>query len=242
MNIREYRQGIGWALSVTIHAVLLFTGTWLVVQAPKFSVEKPPPSVEVDLFAPPAPVPAPPIIQPVVTPPPAPPPSEPPPPLSPIPVVAPPPVVVMETPAPQPVEKPEFIQPVSPPVPERVPTPSPNPPAAQSLPTPPPVVMTKPVIGNGVTTSAKPTYLENPLPPYPDTSRRLHEQGTVQLLVKVDALGNPTETTVKQSSGYSRLDQAAKDWIQQHYKFQPATLNGQPVASEVTIPVRFSLQ
>jgi len=35
---------------------------------------------------------------------------------------------------------------------------------------------------------------------------------------------------------------AAEDWIQHHYEFQPATLDGKPVDAEVTIPVRFSLQ
>jgi protein TonB len=231
MNIQEYRQGIGWTLSVVIHAVLLFTGIFLVAEAPKFSIEKTPPSVEVELFTPLPPTPPPPIVQPETTPPPVPPPPEPTP-LSPPPEITPPPVVAVEEPVTPPIEKPEFIQPV----------PAPLPPAAlvQSVPAPAP--LPRPVISNAVTTSAKASYLVDPLPPYPEASRHAHEQGTVLLLVKVDASGKPTETTVKQTSGYPRLDRVAVDWIQQNYKFQPATINGLPVAAEVTIPIRFSLQ
>ncbi len=231
MKIQEYRQGIGWTLSVSIHALVLFTGILLVAEAPKFSVERPPPSVEVDLLAPPVPAPMPPIATPENIPLPVqPPPLEQPPPDIPAPLV----------------EKPVFIEPTPPPMVAPVPPPVASQPLLPSPPvpaqTPPPIAVSRPVANSGVTTLAKPGYLEDPLPPYPDSARRAHEQGTVLLLVKVDALGNPIETTVKQTSGYPRLDRAAQDWIQLNYKFQPATINGLPVAAEVTIPIRFSLQ
>lgn len=232
MNIQEYRQGIGWTLSVTIHAVVLFTGILLVAEAPKFSVEKPPPSVEVELFTPLPPTPPLPVVQPDIAPPPPPEPS----PLPPPPETLPPPVVTVEEPVtPSPEAKPEFAQ--------FVPPPEVAPPQ-QILPSsiPPPISPPKPTVNNSVTTSAKAAYLVDPLPPYPEASRRAHEQGTVLLLIKVDASGKPIETTIKQTSGFLRLDRAAQDWIQQNYKFQPATINGLPVAAEVTIPIRFSLE
>ncbi len=95
--------------------------------------------------------------------------------------------------------------------------------------------------GNASFTSAAPDYLHNPTPEYPEAARRDRQQGLVTLLVDVSPEGNVLKVSVQRSSGYRRLDEAAlrvaKDW-----KFKPAMAAGQPIRSQVEVPVRFKLQ
>jgi periplasmic protein TonB len=69
----------------------------------------------------------------------------------------------------------------------------------------------------------------NTPPTYPLRARRSGEQGEVMLDVHVDEQGRVTEVLLKQSSGSAMLDRAAisavRDW-----RFQPATIGGEPVA------------
>lgn len=62
-----------------------------------------------------------------------------------------------------------------------------------------------------------------PAPNYPYESQRDKEQGTVVLLLEVDESGKPSSVTVKESSGYWRLDRAAADWVKRYWFFGPAT-------------------
>jgi TonB family protein len=62
-----------------------------------------------------------------------------------------------------------------------------------------------------------------PAPVYPYESLRDKEQGTVVLLLEVDESGKPSSVTVKESSGYWRLDRAATDWVKRYWFFGPAT-------------------
>jgi periplasmic protein TonB len=95
--------------------------------------------------------------------------------------------------------------------------------------------------GNASFTSARPDYLHNPPPEYPEEARINHEQGVVILLVDVGTDGTVLKVSVARSSGYRRLDEAAlrvtRDW-----KFKPGTVAGQPVRSQVEVPMRFKLQ
>jgi protein TonB len=84
-------------------------------------------------------------------------------------------------------------------------------------------------------------YLRNPKPSYPNLSRRLNEQGTVLLRVFVAVAGDPITIELKQSSGFPRLDNAAREAVQA-WKFIPAKKGDQPVAAWVVIPIRFSLK
>lgn len=81
-------------------------------------------------------------------------------------------------------------------------------------------------------------YLRNPSPEYPERSRENGEQGSVLLRVSVSAAGRASEVTVAVSSGYPRLDRAAKAAVES-WRFVPAKRNGQPVDSVLTVPVRF---
>jgi protein TonB len=60
---------------------------------------------------------------------------------------------------------------------------------------------------------------QRPAPVYPYESLRDREQGTVVLLIEVGESGKATSVTVKQSSGYMRLDRAAADWVKRYWFF-----------------------
>nr|WP_240352335.1 energy transducer TonB [Chromobacterium alkanivorans] len=81
-------------------------------------------------------------------------------------------------------------------------------------------------------------YLNNPQPEYPERSRENGEQGTVLLRVEVGAAGRAGEVAVASSSGYPRLDRAAKAAVER-WRFAPARRNGQAVDSVLMVPVCF---
>jgi protein TonB len=95
--------------------------------------------------------------------------------------------------------------------------------------------------GNASFTSAAPDYLHNPPPEYPEEARISHQQGVVLLLVDVSQEGGVIKVSLQRSSGYRRLDEAALR-VAKNWKFKPATVAGQPMRSQVEVPVRFKLQ
>ena len=203
--------------------------------------------VSLALFLPPAPAPMAPatplfvrLIEPTNTPPeptPAPPkPIPPPPKASPVP----PPIQTAKpvTPRPAPVVEPRRPDPVEAPKPEPVRS-EPQPVAA---PAPAPVEAPKPAPPLPITQPRfNADYLDNPKPPYPSVSRRMGEEGEVQLRVSVDASGNVQQIELHKSSGFSRLDQSALDTVKR-WRFVPARQGNQPVSSSVIVPIQFSLR
>ena len=85
------------------------------------------------------------------------------------------------------------------------------------------------------------TPLTQPRFVYPPESERRGEQGTVVLLLEVDAQGRVAEVTVLSSSGYRALDRAAIE-AARRWRFRPALRGGLPVESTVRAPVTFRLQ
>ena len=83
-------------------------------------------------------------------------------------------------------------------------------------------------------------YLNNPSPEYPAASRRFSEQGIVLLRVLVSLSGQVESVQIQNSSGYSRLDQAAIKAVKM-WSFIPAKRNNQPLSAYVLVPVKFSL-
>ena len=77
---------------------------------------------------------------------------------------------------------------------------------------------------------------DRPAPPYPEESLANREEGRVVLLIEVDESGKITSVTVKNSSGYSRLDWATADYVKRHWLFDPA---GRPRKFEA--PISFHL-
>ena len=65
-------------------------------------------------------------------------------------------------------------------------------------------------------------------PEYPAASRRLEEEGTVALKFLVGVDGRVKESAVDKSSGFRRLDEAARQGLSK-CQFTPGTENGLPV-------------
>ncbi len=84
-------------------------------------------------------------------------------------------------------------------------------------------------------------YLENPPPRYPSMSRRLGEQGRVLLRVFVSTAGRAEQVEIESSSGFQRLDNAARDAVA-GWRFIPARRGSEPVAAWVGVPVAFVMQ
>ncbi|MNT59286.1 Gram-negative bacterial tonB protein [compost metagenome] len=79
-----------------------------------------------------------------------------------------------------------------------------------------------------------------PKPPYPALSRELGEEGVVLLRISVSAGGEFEQVQLLRSSGFIRLDRAARDGVRS-WRFDAAWQGGQPVADSIDIPVRFRL-
>lgn len=84
-------------------------------------------------------------------------------------------------------------------------------------------------------------YLSNPAPTYPPLSRRMGEEGKVQLRVFVDSSGRASQIELKTSSGSPRLDQAAQDAVWR-WKFVPARRGDEAIAAWVLVPIVFTLK
>jgi protein TonB len=94
---------------------------------------------------------------------------------------------------------------------------------------------------SGSIVSARPNYLKNPPPIYPEESRRRGEAGKVVLLVSIDESGGVSELKIDSSSGFERLDQSAVRAVKS-WRFQAATKGGIAVSDRVKVPVVFSLR
>jgi protein TonB len=83
-------------------------------------------------------------------------------------------------------------------------------------------------------------YLREPIPRYPAQSRKLREQGLVMLRVMIDERGVACSIEVESSSGYARLDHAAREAVSRA-AFRPYVEDGAPRRAMVLIPIEFSL-
>lgn len=232
----QARPGLGqrldpWALSLAalLHVAAL---SWLGTLSS--SAPPPPTPILASLIVPPAPpeVEAPP--QPL--PPKRQPPPQPPKPQSPLPVLSAPepaasPVAVAPPPA-EPLPVPAVLPPPAPVV-EKVAAVPAAPPAPPAPPAPRPEAVTPPRFDAD--------YLDNPAPVYPTLSRRLGEEGRVLLRVYVLADGSAGQVEIRQSSGFDRLDRAAREAVAR-WRFVPARAGGEPVAAWVLVPIHFSLR
>jgi periplasmic protein TonB len=82
-------------------------------------------------------------------------------------------------------------------------------------------------------------YVRAPAPAYPRESSRRREYGTVVLRVLVDVSGRPAQIQVERSSGYERLDLAARSAVEKAL-FRPHEVNGVAHAAQVLIPIEFT--
>lgn len=122
-----------------------------------------------------------------------------------------------------------------------------------SLPTPDPVVMETEIATAAITatpmsdapasTASPPLvdsveYVRATPPVYPKESQRRREHGTVLLRVLVDSAGRPAQVQIERSSGFERLDDAARDAVAK-FLFRPYEVNGVAQPAQVLIPIGF---
>jgi len=84
-------------------------------------------------------------------------------------------------------------------------------------------------------------YLNNPKPLYPAISRRFGEEGKVVLRVQVAADGSATDVEIRQTSGFARLDAAAREAVVR-WRFVPAKQGDVPITAAVLVPIVFNLE
>lgn len=171
---------------------------------------------------------------------------EPPPPL-PVPPAAPTPPPKA---APKLPEPPAFVPPVATPVAVQVAVPPPNAIAATSATPPPSATPTAPAAAPiapsapakaPVRTTAGVNIAQCDKPDYPSASRRMEEEGTVGLRFLVGADGKVLQSEVAKSSGYKRLDEAARAGLTKCH-FKPATVDGKPEQAWTTIQYVWRLE
>jgi protein TonB len=214
---RADRPGRGFAIALAAHLALI--GAVLLVLHER-ALRPPPPPTTVTLV--------------IEKPPPAPPAPKPPAPKPPA-----PPVKAAAATLPMP--------PPPPPQPDRPPKPA-APRLARARPTPPTQIKTvAQAPGNPAQTHA-PTATSpprpaggNPPPVYPYIAREQGDEGWVNLSVHVAADGDPDGAIIIESSGHLLLDDEARQNVLQHWHFQPALQNGQPVASTIDLWFHFAL-
>jgi protein TonB len=76
---------------------------------------------------------------------------------------------------------------------------------------------------------------------YPHDELRAGHQGTVTLAYMVDREGVVRQARVRKSSGYPRLDEAARGAIAR-CSFKPATVDGKPVEKLTLVQYVWTLQ
>jgi protein TonB len=238
-------------LSALVHAAVIALLVTVFLSARDLT---PPPVLEIDIVAAATPEAPPAVIEPPTEQPPAPPAATPaPPPTPPPPVLAeppppppepPPPPPVLAAPPPPPAPQPPspVAQPAEPPKPVQ-PAPRPAPPAGKPA-------ATATSKGTEGPASSRPTEmaasanlkaLVHPPPEYPRIAVQLREEGEVILTVAVGSDGLPKQITVRQSSGFGSLDQAAVKAMER-WRFSPALSNGRPVDGTIHIPMRFTIK
>jgi TonB family protein len=86
----------------------------------------------------------------------------------------------------------------------------------------------------------EPRPLRTVLPQYSDEAREAKIQGTVELVVTVKTDGSVQFESFRKTLGYG-LDEKAREAVEQ-WTFAPATQNGVPAATMVTLSLNFSLR
>ncbi len=84
-----------------------------------------------------------------------------------------------------------------------------------------------------------PQVIFNPEPSFSDEARKSKTQGVVTLMLVVGKDGHPYDIRVRQSLGMG-LDEKAIEAVNR-WRFRPATLDGQAVATQIAVELQFRL-
>lgn len=90
-------------------------------------------------------------------------------------------------------------------------------------------------------TYSPPAFRHCPEPPYPARLKQRRTQGSVGVLILINAKGLPSEVIITDSSGSPLLDRHTRNWILRNWRFSPARLGDIPQASQVKTSVVYSL-
>ena len=101
------------------------------------------------------------------------------------------------------------------------------------------VAMAAPASRGKDATDILPIRETHTLPPYPAQSIHLREEGRVLLAVTIGTDGAVSRAAVFKPSGHQRLDVAAVQYVKSHWRWQPATRAGKPVAANTRVSVVF---
>ncbi len=93
----------------------------------------------------------------------------------------------------------------------------------------------------GPVTVSSVEYLQPPKPDYPISAKRAGEQGKVLLRVLVDEKGQPERVDIRESAGFARLDEAARQAVLRA-SFKPHLEDGRAVPVYVMVPISFALR
>ncbi|MGI4816301.1 MAG: energy transducer TonB [Janthinobacterium lividum] len=219
-GIAEKRAGIG--LMVTVLAILVGHAAllWVLMTVREDKVVAPPEvrtiSAEMISIAPPAPTPPAPKVQPVVHPP---------------------------KPRPTPVLRPRPVltpRPNAPTIPVEPPQATPAPPTAPAEPAPPVQSAPAAPAASSGPKSVRHLACDIATPTYPPLSTRRGEAGTVVLTITVDTRGSIESAVVKHSSGFPRLDEAARATVLAGH-CSPYLDGGQAVRAVTDATYKFTL-
>ena len=89
--------------------------------------------------------------------------------------------------------------------------------------------------------SNRPRFSSIPRPLYPELGHLNRVEGVVGIRFAIDETGRVTEVTLAKTSGSAMLDSLVRDHTLLEWTFQPALLNGKPVAGGVTKEFEFKL-
>jgi protein TonB len=145
-------------------------------------------------------------------------------------------VLMSEAPPPAPTPPPKTPPPKTPAPPP--PAPTSTAPAITQTAAPPAAAPQAPAIRMGAVIQAGAHCAK---PDYPSASRRLEEEGTVTLKFLIGADGKVLQADVEKSSGFTRLDEAARNALSK-CQFRPGTVDGKPEQSWASIKYTWRLE
>lgn len=96
----------------------------------------------------------------------------------------------------------------------------------------------RPVDSEALIPPTQPRAVHTPPPDYPAELACYEQGGTVGLILEIGVDGRPQDLRIERSSGHPQLDQAALDAVA-GWEFRPGTRGGEPVATDLRIPVTF---
>jgi TonB family protein len=88
----------------------------------------------------------------------------------------------------------------------------------------------------------RPVVATHRIPPYPQLSVMTNEQGTSLLSVEIGPDGVPTDVQILNSSGSLRLDEAARDYVKETWRWTPPLKECGATAPKLRVSIKWDLR